>query len=68
MLISKVLDNSHIILPGGFFKGKSRSTHGYMYEQYQICNEQYFRNGPKTLHSLVRTADIVFTQDVFIDA
>lgn len=66
MLVSNVLNGSHIILPGFFFsttKGKNRDSREHMYEQLQIYGEQYFRNGPRASHSRVKTVAIVSTQD-----
>lgn len=66
MLVSKVLNDSHIILPGFFFsttKGKNKDSLEHMYEQHQIYDEQYFRNGPRASHSLLKTVAIVSTQD-----
>lgn len=47
-------------------KGGNRGAHGHMYEQHQIYDEQYFRNGPKALQSLVKTEAIVSSQDALM--
>lgn len=69
MLVSKVLNDSLSFCLFFFLttKGGNRGAHGHTYEQHQIYDEQYFRNGPKALHSLEKTVAIVSSQDALMN-